>query len=111
MVGRYTVFSKTSMNRIFVVLGLNSLLLAETLATLTSTYFLCGGSITLPPFTLMSFKAREVTLKSAFWLYIRKGQFLLYRSLNTRSTKTGDQLNIGTSSEWYTIFGSCNFMV
>ena len=70
MVGRYTVFSKTSMNRIFVVFGLNSLLLAETLATLTSTYFSCGGSITLTPFTLKSFKARDVTLKYAWLLNI-----------------------------------------
>ena len=70
MVGRYTVFSKTSMNRIFIVFRLNSFLLAETLATLTSTYFSCGGSITLSPFTLMSFKARDVTLKYARLLNI-----------------------------------------
>ena len=58
-----------------------------------------NGFIALPPLTLTSFKAMDVTLKHARFMKIgnvaftKKGQFWLYLSFNTHSAEAADQLN------------------
>ena len=81
-----------------------------------------NGFITLPPLTLMSFKAMDVTLKYARFLKIRNmalyqertilivSQFQYTQCIGSIPVKM-KPISCGISSEWYTIFVSYNFSV
>ena len=89
---------------------------------LTGTDFSANGFITLPPLTLRSFKGMDVTLKYARFLKI--GDAALYQErtiliiskfqylqcIGSRPVKL-KPISRGISSEWYTLFVSCNFIV
>ena len=81
-----------------------------------------NGFITLPPLTLTSFKAMDVTLKYAWFLKI--GNVALYQEKTTLIVSKFqytqcigsrpaimNTISRGISSEWYTIFVSYNFIV
>ena len=81
-----------------------------------------NGFITLPPLTLTSFKEMDVTLKYARLLKIGKvalyqertilivSKFQYTQYIGSRQAKK-KPISRDISSEWYTIFVSCNFIV
>ena len=81
-----------------------------------------NGFIALPPLTLTSFKAMDVTLKYAPFLKIGNvnlyqertilivSKFQYTQCIGSRPVKL-KPISRGISSEWYTIFVSYNFIV
>ena len=81
-----------------------------------------NGFIALPPLTLTSFKAMDVTLKYARFLKIENvalyqertiliaSKFQYTQCIGSRPVKL-KPISRGISSEWYTIFVSYNFIV
>ena len=110
------------MNHISLVLLLISPLSAITVHTFGWYRFLVQRSIALPPLTLTSYKAMDVTLKYASFLKI--GNVALYQErtilivskfqytkyIGSRPVKL-KPISRGILSEWNTIFVSYNFIV
>ena len=81
-----------------------------------------NGFIRLPPLTLTSFKATDVTLKYTRFLKIRivalyqertiliVSKFRYIQCIGIRPVKL-KPISRGISSEWYTIFASYNFIL
>ena len=81
-----------------------------------------NGFIALPPLTLTSFKAMDVTLKYARFLKIENvalyqertilivSKFQYTQCMGSRPVKL-KPISMGISSDWYTIFVSYNFIV
>ena len=89
---------------------------------MTSTDFLRGGFISLPPLTFMPFKARDVTLQYIRLLKISilaldqertifiVSEFEYTQCIGSRPVKL-KTISMGISSEWYAFFISYNSIV